>query len=272
MAQRKRNNRKTGPAKAVPRKATAAEPSERTTPAAAKPATAKKARPRKPPPRKKQGLSTNTKVTLAVVAVLLGILGYVVVAGREEDKAPAAVEAASPLLAREDSHRLDVAADGKVTLVEFLDFECESCGAAFPHVERLRDEYQGRITYVVRYFPLPNHSNAMNAALAAEAAAKQGKFEGMYTKLFETQKEWGEARESHAERFAGYAKDLGLDLDRYRADVAAPETTERIKRDQQDGKDLGVTGTPTFFLNGERLRSAPTYAALKAAIDGALAE
>lgn len=65
-------------------------------------------------------------------------------------------------------------------LVEFLDFECESCGALFPIVEQLRSDYAGEITYVVRYFPLPGHVNSMNAAVAAEAAAQQGEFEAMY--------------------------------------------------------------------------------------------
>src|ERR1700754_1769165 len=80
--------------------------------------------------------------------------------------APVAV--APDVLVRPDSHRLSTATDGKVTFVEFLDFECEACRAAFPAVEQLRQEYQGRVTFVLRYFPIPSHSNAENAALAVE--------------------------------------------------------------------------------------------------------
>ena len=215
-------------------------------------------------------MSTNMMVTLGVLAAIVAVVGYVLVVDRDT-KPPPSVEASNPLLVRDDSHKLSTAADGKVTLDEFLDFECESCGAAYPGVEQLRAEYADRITYVVRYFPLPGHSNGMNAALAAEAAAKQGKFEPMYRKLFETQKEWGESRTSQAERFQGYASELGLDIERYKADVAAPATTDRIKRDQDDGTELQVTGTPTFFLNGERFTNNATFPNFKAAVDRALA-
>ncbi|MGO8609127.1 DsbA family protein, partial [Rhizobium johnstonii] len=90
---------------------------------------------------------------------------------------------------------------GAVTVVEFLDFECEACGAAYPYVEELRTQYAGKITYVARYFPLPGHFNSTNAAIAAESAGRQGKFEEMYNALFQSQAEWGEAGESRADLF-----------------------------------------------------------------------
>lgn len=258
MAQRPANrNRKRKPV---------AGPKKQTAPMAPKAAR----QPRKPPKRTRRGMSANLKVTIGVLAVVAAIVGYVLVVDRDV-KAPPSVAASDPLLVRDDSHKLSTAADGKVTLVEFLDFECESCGAAYPGVEQLREEYAGRITYVVRYFPLPGHVNAMNAALAVEAAARQQKFEDMYRKMFETQKEWGEARESHAARFEGYAAEFGLDLAKYRADVADSAVADRIRRDQADGRELQVTGTPTFFLNGERFGGNPTYANLRAAVDRALA-
>ena len=213
----------------------------------------------------------NLMLTVTLVVAALITAGAFLVLDDTGSEAEPITSAADPRLVREDSHRLDVAADGKVTLVEFLDFECESCGAAYPSVERLRKEYAGKITYVVRYFPLPGHTNAQNAAQATEAAAQQDKFEAMYTKLFDTQKEWGEARTSHAATFEGYAEQLGLDMTRSRADVTAQATLERVGRDKADGTELGVQGTPTFFLNGKRLQSSPTYANLKKAVDDALA-
>lgn len=211
-------------------------------------------------------VSGNTKLTLGVLALAAVILGSALFFAR--GSGPEAAGAAE--VVRADSHRLSTAADGKVTLVEFLDFECEACGAAFPGVEKLRAEYDGRITYVVRYFPIESHANAMNAAKAVQAAANQGKFEQMYVKMYETQTQWGEQQDSKAALFEGFAQQLGLDLTRFKADVAAPETAQRVERDQRDGMALGVQGTPTFFLNGEKFDGQPTYEGLKAAVDAAL--
>ena len=161
--------------------------------------------------------------------------------------------AANAQLVRGDSHRLTSPAVEKAQLVEFLDFECESCRAAHPLVEELKREYGDRITFVNRYFPLPGHRNSGTAALAVEASAQQGKYEQMAAKLFETQPQWGGKQESQAAVFRGYAQELGLDLARYDAAVADEGTKERIRKDAGDGTALGVTGTPTFFLNGKKL-------------------
>lgn len=214
-------------------------------------------------------MSGNLMLTLGVLAVALGILATAVIYTYTSGSDRAADKAA--MVVRPDSHRLNTAADGKVTLVEFLDFECEACGAAFPGVEKLRKEYDGRITYVLRYFPIQSHANANNAALAAQAAANQGKLEPMYVKMYEMQKQWGEKRESQAALFESFATELGLDMAKFKADVASSETQKRVDVDQQDGMALGVQGTPTFFLNGEKFEGQPTYEGLKAAIDAALA-
>ena len=161
--------------------------------------------------------------------------------------------AASAQLVREDSHRLTSPAVEKAQLVEFLDFECESCRAAHPLVEELKKEYGDRITFVNRYFPLPGHRNSGTAALAVEASAQQGQYEQMAAKLFETQTEWGGKQESQAPVFRSYAQELGLDLARYDTAVADDSTKDRIRKDAADGTALGVTGTPTFFLNGKKL-------------------
>ena len=82
-------------------------------------------------------------------------------------------------------------APARSSLVEFLDFECESCRAAYPVVEDLRTKYAGKVDFVVRYFPIPSHANAVNAAVAVEAAAQQGKFEDMYKRMYDTQTDVG---------------------------------------------------------------------------------
>jgi protein-disulfide isomerase len=210
------------------------------------------------------GMSTNLKVTLSVLGAALAVLLLIVAVNLTEPKPRAGATV------RDDSHRLSTAADGKVTVVEFLDFECEACGAAYPGVEKLRAEYGDRITYVVRYFPIDSHPNAYNAAHAAEAAARQGKFEQMYVKLFDNQTAWGHTQESRAQTFAGYAGELGLDMTKYTADVTSTDVAERVKSDAADGTALGVQGTPTFFVNGERFTGQPSYEGLKSAIDQAL--
>ncbi|MFE0593260.1 DsbA family protein [Micromonospora echinospora] len=212
-------------------------------------------------------MSTNLKVTLGMFAAALAAMLVVVVVNRSDAGAPVAAE----VLVRPDSHRLSTAADGKTTVVEFLDFECESCLAAYPGVEKLRAEYGDRITYVVRYFPIPSHPNAFNAAHAAEAAARQGKFEQMYQKLFDNQDSWGHQQQSQAAVFEGYARELDLDLTRFRADVTSAEVAARVRADAADGEALDVRGTPTFFIDNVEFTEAPTYAALKTAVDASLA-
>ncbi|KQM83626.1 thioredoxin domain-containing protein [Agromyces sp. Leaf222] len=151
----------------------------------------------------------------------------------------------------ENSHRLDVADNGTVTFTEFLDFECEVCGAVYPFVEELREEYAGEVTFVTRYFPLPGHFNSRNAAIAVEAAAQQGEFEAMYHRMFETQGEWGEQRVSKADLFRQFAEEIGLDLAAYDAAVANPSTEARVQYDYDAATALGAQGTPTIFINDD---------------------
>ncbi|MFD5131080.1 DsbA family protein [Streptomyces olindensis] len=171
---------------------------------------------------------------------------------------------------RADSHRLTAPEKSELTVVEFLDFECEACGAYYPAVEKLREEYGDRVTFVARYFPMPGHRNGELAARTAEAAARQGKFEEMYSKLFTTQKEWGESQEWKQDVFRGYAEDLGLDMGEFDAALADPEVAGRVQADQRDGLGLGVQGTPTFFLDGEKIPNPGSYEEFKALIDDRL--
>ncbi|MEU8760022.1 thioredoxin domain-containing protein [Streptomyces sp. NPDC048659] len=178
--------------------------------------------------------------------------------------------AANAQVVRPDSHRLTNPAKSRVTVVEFLDFECEGCGAFHPVLDRLKKEYGDRVTFVARYFPMPGHRNSGSAARAAEAAARQGRFLAMHDKLFETQREWGEAQTPKDAVFRGFARELGLDMTRYDADVAAPGTAERVAADQRDGLALGVQGTPTFFVQGKKVEPR-SYEDLKALIERHLA-
>jgi protein-disulfide isomerase len=219
-------------------------------------------------------MSRNIQLTLVVIGVAAVVIFALLAVNRPTGPAasapPIADKVPAEVLVRPDSHRLSTSTDGKVTLVEFLDFECEACGAAYPALEQLRQDYGGRIDYVIRYFPVPSHRNAELAARAAEAAAVQGKFEPMYQALFENQRLWGEKQESQEQVFLDYARNIGLDVDRFRADLNSPVISERVKKDQTDGLAAGVEGTPTFFLNGKLLMPS-SYQELTSAIDAALA-
>lgn len=209
-----------------------------------------------------------TLVTTAFVVVLLLVALIYVFVNRSEPTSPAE-DGNGPQVMRESSHVLDDGGDSAVTVVEFLDFECEACGAFYPIVEELRKKYDGQITYVIRYFPLPGHFNSKNAALAAEASAQQGRLEDMYQRLFETQAEWGEAQESRADLFRSFAEELGLDMTAFDDAVASAATAERVDLDFVEGQQLGINSTPTFFVDGKSL-TLETLSDLEEAIETAM--
>lgn len=221
-------------------------------------------------------MRSQTKAALAVAVIVILAIGGVIIASQSQQRdqtAAADVSAATAdgAIVREDSRILGEEGSSDVTFVEFLDFECEACGAAYPIVEDLRAKYAGEVTFVIRYFPLPGHFNAGRAARAVESAARQGELEAMYSKMYETQKEWGEAQEPKDDLFRSFAEEIGLDMDQYDADYASEEVDERISRDVADGESLGVTGTPTFYVDGE-LFQPKTVEDFSAALDEALAE
>lgn len=211
-------------------------------------------------------MSRNLKVSVGLVAVAVLAVLVALLAG---DDGPAAAPAndRDDRLVRPDSQVLS-RGDTDTTFVEFLDFECEACRAAHPAVEDLRQLYGDRVTFVVRNFPL--HANSEGAARAAEAAAAQGEFEAMYDLLFETQPGWGERSESQRDVFFELAEQLGLDMTEFEAVYDADATIELIRRDKADGIELGVSATPTFFLDGEQLRPT-SFEDLTDQIDAALA-
>jgi protein-disulfide isomerase len=161
-------------------------------------------------------------------------------------------------LVRPDSPTLG-AADAPITLVEFLDPECESCAAFAPVVKRILKDYDGKIRLVVRYMPL--HPNSMRAATLTEAAGEQGKYWQMQELLFQKQSEWGERHGAPASApkpdinalFDKYAMELGLDMDQVTGAIKENRYQEKLERDRRDGQTLGVRQTPSFFVNGRKL-------------------
>jgi protein-disulfide isomerase len=163
-------------------------------------------------------------------------------------------------------------ADAKVTLVEYSDFQCPACGSYYPMVKQLEDQYSDRVRFVTRHFPLAQHQFAALAARAAEAAGKQGKFWEMHDRLFTTQETWS-VKSNPLETFAGYAKDLGLNVDQWRSDIDSKAVQDAVAADYASGVRSGVNATPSFYLNGKKLDPAPTsYDGFTKIIDAALAQ
>lgn len=212
-------------------------------------------------------------VVLPIGMVLVAVLALLIAASRDDGESTTEAAEGAPdvadevVLVRADSQRISDAPGDAVVFVEFLDFECEACRAAHPAITELRSTYGGEVSFVVRNFPL--HNNSEDAARAAEAAAVQGKFVDMMDLLFETQPEWGERSSSQEEVFFGFAETLGLDMDRFREVYDDPATLEKIRRDKAEGQALGVSGTPTFFLDGEKLEPS-SFEDLVTAIEQAI--
>ncbi|WP_144999069.1 DsbA family protein [Kocuria marina] len=203
-------------------------------------------------PTSGQGKSPTAKVAVWVVLAAVVIAAVIAFVAARVGSSAAAPEDAGQVV-RENSQVLSQAPNEQAVLVEFLDYECESCRAAYPFIEELRVDYADTVTFVHRYFPLPGHRNSMNAAVAVEAAAQQDQYEAMYQRMYETQAQWGESAEDKSAVFRGFAEDMGLDMAAFDAAVADPATRERVELDVADGEALGVGGTPTFYLDGEVL-------------------
>lgn len=161
-------------------------------------------------------------------------------------------------LVRPDSPTLGTP-DARVTLVEFLDPECESCAAFSPIVKQILKDYDGKVRLVIRYMPL--HPNSLRAATLTEAAGEQGKYWEMQELLFRKHSEWGErhgappsAQPQNIDAlFEEYAKELGLDIEKVNSAIRENRYKAKLDRDRKDGQTLGVRKTPSFFVNGRML-------------------
>lgn len=151
----------------------------------------------------------------------------------------------------------------RTTLVEYSDFQCPTCAAFYPIVKELTQKYNGQFLFVYRYYPLTQiHKNAALSASVAEAAGKQGKFWEMHDLLFTHQIEWGESNDAR-KIFTNYANQLKLNINEFNSDVDSAATKARIDRDVASGDRAGITGTPTFFLNGTQLTNIASYGDLE---------
>lgn len=201
------------------------------------------------------------KILLAIVVVVVvaAVVGASYYRNSVQSERKPTAPTANASLVRADSPTLG-AADAPVTIVEFLDPECESCRAFHPSVKKILKEYDGKVKLVVRYMPL--HPNSLLAATYTEAAGEQGKYWQMQEILFARQSEWGTKHGAQAAAhqapnvpalFEKYAMELGLDVEKINGAVKENRYAAKLERDKRDGQSLGVRQTPTLFVNGRRL-------------------
>lgn len=147
----------------------------------------------------------------------------------------------------------------RVTLIEYADFQCPACASYFPLVKMLYSDFSKDLKVVYRFFPLTTiHKNAMLAAQASYAAGKQNKFWEMHDKLYENQNSWANLSDPK-DIFFQYAKDLRLDLPKFKTDATASSTENFIKEATRNAMSIGVNSTPTFILNGTRIQNPAGY-------------
>jgi protein-disulfide isomerase len=152
--------------------------------------------------------------------------------------------------------------EAPLTLVEYGDYQCPYCGAAYPVVKRLQTTLEKKLRFVFRNFPLTQvHPYALIAAETAEAEALQDKFWEMHDLLFEEQ------NLLKPEIIPSWAKRVRLNLEQFANDIKQGVVEKRIKEDRQSGIRSGVNGTPTFFINGTRYDGSPDYESLLAALE-----
>jgi len=204
-------------------------------------------------------------IILAVLGVALGSAWYL---QRSSSTAPskpaattpaanssttsAATAVANAVPGAEPAHKLGPDS-APVHLEEFGDFQCPPCGLFHPILEEMKHQFGDQLQITFREFPLaPAHQHAIAAASAAEAAGLQGKFWEMHDLLYEHQKDWKDEFDVRP-TFEGYAKQIGINVDRYKQDVDSDQVGKRITQDGNRGHSLGVKGTPTVFLNGREV-------------------
>jgi protein-disulfide isomerase len=159
----------------------------------------------------------------------------------------------------------------RTTLIEYSDLQCPACRAYYPVVKKLADDFRGKIRIVYRHYPLTKlHRNAYMAALAAEAAAKQGKFWEMHDLLFERQEQWSGSSDVK-KVFIEYAKEMGLNAEQFAKDIDSSDVSSKVDTDIASGNKGQVKATPTFFLNGTQLSTPNSYDNFKKIIEQELA-
>jgi protein-disulfide isomerase len=188
------------------------------------------------------------KPILVVLCVVLGFLGLWGLGKLAAGTVPEGV-----MTVREDDW-VKGPSRARATIVEYADFQCPACASIHEVFTQMLAKYPDDLRLVYRHFPLTGlHPNAVPAAKASEAAGKQGKFWEMYDILFEKQAEWSD-QQNPAAFFAQYATSIGLNVEQFTSDFLSGDVSDRVSKGASEANALGLTGTPSIFLNGEKVQ------------------
>ena len=205
-------------------------------------------------------------ISAAIVLLAAFVVGTLAYQSRKADAAQALARQAH--LVRDYAPTVGPA-EAKVHIVEFLDPACDTCRSFYPFVKRMLAANPGKVRVSVRYAPFHNNSDYVVKVL--EATRKQGKYWESLEALFATQSTWAPNHSPQPDLVWIALGGLGLDLDRVRQDMYAPDIAQTLQQDIADAKALKVTQTPEFFVNGKPMPSFG-YEQLTALVNGALAE
>ncbi len=197
-----------------------------------------------------------TRTRWIIFAVLcLGILGLVVFTSKKDSGSSWSGDATKIINDGPIADHVFGSKAQKVTLIEYGDYQCPGCESVYPSLKAITDKYKDKLTFIFRNMPLTTlHPNALAAATAAEAAGMQGKYFEYHDALYENQEAWKDASSSNrTSKFEEYAKQLGLDVNKFKSDLGSSEVTNKINRDRATAKTFDVTSTPTLVLNGQKI-------------------
>jgi protein-disulfide isomerase len=204
----------------------------------------------------------NKKAWIIFVGVCFVLFGGLVVLARKDAVNVSSVDQSSIVAASAGNGNI---ADhvfgnksGKTILIEYGDFQCPACGAAYPTLKTETEKYKDKLTFIFRNNPLTTiHPNARAGAAAAEAAGLQGKYWEMHNTLYENQNDWSTASfDKRTDFFVTYAKDVGVkDINKFKADLESKNVNSKIDFDLALGKKIPVQGTPTILLDGKQIDS-----------------
>jgi protein-disulfide isomerase len=192
-------------------------------------------------------------IIAVVLAAAIGAGAFMFRSAQPQTSTPTASPTSTPA-----NPQLAAAPKGVVTIEEFGDYQCPPCGTIHPDIKKLKSEFGDRVRLIFYQFPLTQlHKNALDAAHAAMAARLQGKFWEMHNLLYENQKLWEDLPDLHP-MAAGFAQQLGLDVERFKRDMDSAQVDAAVSADMRRGQSLGVTGTPTLFIDGLQIENEKT--------------
>jgi protein-disulfide isomerase len=210
-----------------------------------------------------------SKQFLAILAAIVIVFAGIVIFSGKKDNGNGAKSSSTTLTQHFTGNE-----KASVTLTEYGDYQCPFCEQYEPTVEQVVETNKDKIRFQFRNFPLVNlHQNAFAAARAAEAAGLQGKFWEMHTLLYQVSnwQVWTQASSPNT-YFNQYAQQLGLDVTKFKADFASDKVNNLINADIAEGNKLGITGTPTFFLDGKQVQISNSVDSFQKVIDAELAK